>query len=347
MTQTALAQRTGFSQATISKWESGIRPIASDEVRVIADVLEYPETLFDIPDKVYKQSALIDFMFRRGMSVRQRALGAICAQLELLAIHLKPLFTGIEVAPALLLPRLVPNPQEDGAAAVASLVRTQWRIPAGPIPQLIPLIEAAGIVVVPFNFSGEKIDAVTVVRPDMLPIIFADFSKPVDRLRFNLAHELGHLIMHAYDDSPIDETERDLEVEANTFAGAFLVPARDIENHIFPGIGLDDFLALKQRWRVSIKCLIYRSAAVEILSEERKISLYKGLSYRGWNRHEPGMLDAESPVLIHEILRVHQQDLEYTIEDLARLMHVTERDLRHVFLGEPLPSSRLRIISHE
>lgn len=64
-------------------------------------------------------------------------------------------------------------------------------------------------------------DGVTMHAPDTLPCIFLNRSQPADRLRFSLAHELGHLIMHRVPTLQMEE-------EANAFAAAFLAPAKDI-----------------------------------------------------------------------------------------------------------------------
>jgi hypothetical protein len=54
---------------------------------------------------------------------------------------------------------------------------------------------------------------------------FFNSEFPGERIRFALAHELAHLIMHQqfYSDQ-----KRDIEKEANVFASEFLMPASDI-----------------------------------------------------------------------------------------------------------------------
>ncbi len=54
---------------------------------------------------------------------------------------------------------------------------------------------------------------------DLPPCIFLNQHVPADRMRFSLAHELGHIIMHTV---PGDEIEN----EANAFAAELLVPEK-------------------------------------------------------------------------------------------------------------------------
>ena len=79
---------------------------------------------------------------------------------------------------------------------------------------------------------------------DVVPIIALNKDMPPDRIRFTLAHEVGHIIMHKI----ISPTSDD---EATSFASEFLVPSNEIN---FPpgGLKLSDFADLKRYWKVSI-----------------------------------------------------------------------------------------------
>lgn len=334
MTQSALADATGISQPVVSKIESGLRRPTEDEAEIFAKVLRYPTSLFSRTEHIYKQSAIVDFMFRKGMSVKQRSLGSVWARLELMALHLKPLIEAVAIEPALPLPRLTSVPREGGASGVAARTRIMWRMPAGPVLDLLGLIEATGVVIVPFTFHDEKIDAVSVSRPDMPPLIFIDLAKPPDRVRSSAAHELGHLIMHMHDREALSDPERDAEQEATEFAGDFLVPASDFSNHVFRGIQLSDFVQLKTRWGVSIQLLIMRAAQDGLISEAQKTNFFKMISARGWRKVEPGSVTTERPTLLGDILGALQTELHYSAEEMATLSGLHESDFRRDILGE-------------
>lgn len=57
-------------------------------------------------------------------------------------------------------------------------------------------------------------------------MIFLNVHKSAERLRFDLAHELGHLVMHG--GSLHVEPGKEKEQAANDFASAFLMPRADV-----------------------------------------------------------------------------------------------------------------------
>ena len=68
------------------------------------------------------------------------------------------------------------------------------------------------------------------------------------------------------------------------------------------GFTLRELAHLKQRWGISIQALINRAADLEIIDGERRESLYKQLSARGWRTQEPVMVHAEQPSLMRAML---------------------------------------------
>ena len=85
----------------------------------------------------------------------------------------------------------------------------------------------------------------------------------------NVAHELGHLVMH-WEKGP---RGREAENEADVFASAFLMPRATVIAEA-PRTGqLGDVHGAKHRWGVSAAALIYRMRKVGLLSEWRTRSL--------------------------------------------------------------------------
>jgi len=69
------------------------------------------------------------------------------------------------------------------------------------------------------DFGTRRVDGLSQWVGDH-PVILFDDAAPPDRVRLTLAHELGHLVLHAAAMS-VD----DVEAEANAFAAEFLMPA--------------------------------------------------------------------------------------------------------------------------
>jgi hypothetical protein len=96
-------------------------------------------------------------------------------------------------------------------------------VPSGPISNMVSLLEAVGVIVVNRTLFTDAQDAVSTWPRDGLgpPLMLVNLGLAPDRERFTMAHELGHLIMHAL-------PEDDQETQADRFASEFLAPADEI-----------------------------------------------------------------------------------------------------------------------
>ncbi|MDB5166983.1 MAG: hypothetical protein JWN26_128 [Candidatus Saccharibacteria bacterium] len=108
------------------------------------------------------------------------------------------------------------------------------------------VVEGAGEQV-----TGKKIDAVTKKMDDGQIFIIYNKDRHVHRMRFSVAHELGHLYMgHMHGNSSIDlGSENFDEIEANQFAAQILMPPSILRADIKSGI--KDVDALAEKYQVS------------------------------------------------------------------------------------------------
>lgn len=102
---------------------------------------------------------------------------------------------------------------------VVNAARAHWQLGTGPISSMMRVVENAGAVVSFFGGDAERVDALSIdtVRP---MIIRSDAKQAACRLRFDLGHETGHLIMHR----GVQTGDKETEDQANRFASAFLLP---------------------------------------------------------------------------------------------------------------------------
>ena len=113
-----------------------------------------------------------------------------------------------------------------------------------------------------------------------------------ERKRFNLAHELGHMIL-----SPNPRVDE--EKAAHRFAGAFLMPADVLRSEVGAhrsSISIGELVVLKERFGVSIQALAYRCKELGIISQAVFADLYRVFAERGWRAppyKEPANLDPE------------------------------------------------------
>ena len=152
--------------------------------------------------------------------------------------------------------------KQQGAALAAS-ASSQLNSVGDPMSQPLPqLIEQAFGIDVAVQPLGEGFDGLA-VSTDRLKLILASPQAVPARLRFTIAHELGHLLasddqqIHA--DQDIYRTEGgESEVRANAFAANLLMPTEVLRERVVPGFTKQDFCTLATELKVSPRALAIR-----------------------------------------------------------------------------------------
>lgn len=233
--------------------------------------------------------------------------------------------------PALDVPRVpVDDPNDKITPATAArLVRDRWNLSPGPIDNVVRLVERHGVIVAVLESGHDRIDAFSVAFADRPVIVMSAAKGKRDRSRLDVAHELGHLVMH----SPADRAEKLVEGQANAFAAELLMPADEIRHELPATFDLPQLIALKRRWQVSIAALLYRARTLEVMSATAYTQAMKVMSARGWRRHEPADLGApETPALLRKAIEA----AEVTEDELAERVRVPLSMLRDVLSSTAL-----------
>jgi Zn-dependent peptidase ImmA (M78 family)/transcriptional regulator with XRE-family HTH domain len=190
---------------------------------------------------------------------------------------------------------------EDAALAL----RENWNLGLDPIENLTQVLEDRCIKV--GLVSGfEHFDACTFMA-DSIPVIVSKAELPGDRQRFNLGHELGHLILNV-------KEGLDPESVCHRFVGAFLVPAQTARFELGSRrttLDINELYMLKRKYGLSMQAWIFRAKDLGIISEKAAARLFKRFRANGWHRHEPGeALPPERPVRMERLIyRALAEDL--------------------------------------
>ena len=202
------------------------------------------------------------------------------------------------------LPEYPVSPDEiagPGPAEAARLTRKTLLDRPGPVPHVVRLLETHGVIVLVLPRAAERVDAFSVgVHPR--PMVFFNPAKgDYWRNRFDAAHELGHLVMHA----DAEPGEKVVEDQAHRFAAEFLMPEQDIAREL-PGTADWERLAdLKSSWGVSVAALLYRARTLGIMRETAYRNAMSTMSARGWRRHEPGPAKPlEQPTMLTRAIEI-------------------------------------------
>jgi Zn-dependent peptidase ImmA (M78 family)/transcriptional regulator with XRE-family HTH domain len=331
-TQSELARAAGVSQGKVSKYENGMLGVSADDLKMIARILDYPEVFFYQTDDV-KGAGSSCMYHRKRQTMPVGELKRIQAKINIVRFQMAKLLRGAEIESESKFPRMDVEDYEGGPQEIAGLVRKSWSLPLGPISHMVNAIEDAGGVIFRWAFGTRKLDAISQWTPGLPPLFFINADAPSDRVRFSLAHELGHVIMHQL---PTPDQER----EADRFAAEFLMPAGEIKPYLKP-LTIQKVAALKPYWKVSMAALLKRAFDLGVISESYYRKLYTQLSKLGYRLAEPAPLPEEEPTILRDIVEVHLRGHKYSVRELSDLLAIHEQEFRAQYLPD---EQRLRIV---
>ncbi len=311
-TQTELATRLNISQSAIAQMEAGFIQPSDELLTLLSGILHFPVAFFQQDGPIAFPLGSLLFRARSATTAMMREKAHRYGQLLFeLAERLSQLLQG---GPQVVLPHVTGSPAEPlDPDHAADITRTAMGLsPDTPIDHLIASLEQAGVLVLTLPESLKGIDAyatwagTSTGTGDRKPVIILTRGVPGDRLRWSLAHELGHLVMH----QPPQGTPGQIEKEADRFAAEFLMPEIAMRQELIPPLTLTAFANLKLRWKVSMQALIRRAHDLTLLTDRQYQYLFEQLSARGWRTREPANLDVEieRPRALRQMVEILDKD---------------------------------------
>lgn len=319
-----LSMRLGVSARTITCWELGLQAPSSGDVAALCRVFGVGPEFFEPQlEGLPVASGLPHFRsYRAGTQVAYRQAQAYVQVTQDLVRTLRDYVD----FPALHLPDISADPELAESIVpqmAAQQVRHEWGLGDGPIAHVLRAVEDHGICAVfaPFEFAG--LGSYSVFN-GVTPLIVLDPAcGNYYRQRFNLAHELGHLVMHP-DAEPGNKV---IEAQADAFAAELLAPSEVLHDELttrMDGAGWLKLKELKERWGVSMKVLLDKAYAVGRLTEEGYRAGLKSLSRSGWKLLEPGAISGiEEPSLIPHALEL-LGDMGISLEEVRERSRVPQ-----------------------
>ncbi|HCF6146664.1 XRE family transcriptional regulator [Pseudomonas aeruginosa] len=336
-----IGEKLDVTRQYAHKLEVNAMPSPS-QLKSLSELLDVEEHFFFMPRR--SSVELEQCHFRSLRSSTQTLKKTIAAQVEMFELLVDELEKEIAFPP-------VDFKAFDGAIdstskieQVAEKFRREQGLGLGPISNVTKLAEKIGVLVVDLNEADEKVDAFSLYNKRPLIVRSTAKTSP-GRQRFDLAHELGHLIMH----QGVETGCRVTEDQANQFASAFLMPRASFASE-FPAmrgryLNWPALKELKLRWKVSFKALIYRARSLDLLTVEQAKSGFTYLNRKGFTKDEEfdDLIPMESPVLVQRAIDL----LDYaTWKRVLGDSGLTSRKVKEQFLLK-VPISPLRLVGRE
>ncbi len=317
----------GWTQIEASKILDVSQPfmakVEGDRLRPPEQFIEKLSLMSGFPPSFFSREPESDFpagslLFRAHAAMTVKEAAEMYRYAELTYAVFRAMLTKRKFKP---FPLNLPVRVSDDPREAASVTRSELGIaPDKPIPHLTNALEKAGVLILalPRSFEHREAFSLWAGYDRSRPVIVLSGGKVGDRQRMNIAHELGHLVMH----KPIVNPVREVEKQAFQFAAEFLMPEKQMRLEMIPPVNLDTFSSLKQRWGVAISALVMRARELEIINQRKYTYLFQQLSARGWRTREPRMFDVpvEKPRLVRQIAEtVYGNPIRYgkLAEDVA------------------------------
>jgi Zn-dependent peptidase ImmA (M78 family)/transcriptional regulator with XRE-family HTH domain len=334
--QTQLAKELRMTQSSVSKIEAGYIVPDATFAEKLGNALRFNPKFFMREGRL--RSAPANF-HRKRQKLGVTDWEQILARAEVYRMCIEEMLRSVDLFPSRTSPPSIDPDQFDGRVdLIADAVRQAWMLPRGPILDVTALIEDAGIIIVPFDFGTELIDAFCQPAGDTLPpVIFQNTRfKNKDRIRYSLAHELAHIVMHRI-------PKPEMEIEANRFAAAFLMPEADIRHALY-GMSLEKLMTLKLHWKTSMQAILMRARDLNRVTERGYRYYQVTMSKRGWRSVEPIEINGaiETPRLLRSLISSHLKELGYSFDELSALFGIYREDLSEIF---PEERPKLRLVT--
>jgi Zn-dependent peptidase ImmA (M78 family)/transcriptional regulator with XRE-family HTH domain len=304
-----LAALIDMSPTAVAAWESGAKRPTAGTVAKLALCLRVDPGFFAMrPDDVAALSTTPHFRSLRSTSQLARDQAFAYGQLAVdIATSLERHVEYPEPdVPSFPVP--VDSEEGDGPERAARHARAAWGIGPGPAGHLVRLLENHGVLVVFSPPQAASVDAYSFDSRLRPVVVLNPVKRDYYRQRFDVAHELGHLIMH----SDAEPGGRIVENQAHRFAAELLMPAAEIRDLLPAGLSASAWQALarlKEQWGVSIQALLYRARRLGVLGEVSYRNAMATLTARGWRRNEPGLVSVlEQPSLLPRALELLAQE---------------------------------------
>lgn len=306
VTQADAADVLGVPRSAISQMESGNRNISGLELHRLAHL--YGRDIREFLEDEFSETAPITALFRShpdvSLDAPARESLMLCTELQHHIAKLRGLL-GLESG-LLSVPNYSPPAPGSKWDAVrhggraATEERRRLDLGNAPLPDVTDLLEAQGIstaqVPLPDDISG-----LTLIDDANGVLVVANRDHHILRRRFSFAHEYAHVLLDRNRTGTLSHV-RDrgslMEVRANAFAAAFLMPAEGVRAYVrglekghrsrnradtfdeaapirvegrFQGesqeLQMHDVVRLADHFRVSCTAVLFRIRALKLLSD--------------------------------------------------------------------------------
>ncbi|MDO8753432.1 MAG: ImmA/IrrE family metallo-endopeptidase, partial [Anaerolineales bacterium] len=319
-----MAEALGVQSRSVQGYEAGEYAPEPERLAQIAELLRFPQQFFfgdDLP-VIADHTASFRSMSKMSAALKGSALGA-----GSIAFMLNNWIEGRFNLPHAELPDLSDLSPE----AAAATLRRMWGLGEAPITNMIHLLESRGVRVYSLAIEAKEVDAFSVWHEGR-PFVFLNTAKSAEHSRFDVGHELGHLVRDSHSMLHGKLHSPEMEREANAFASAFLMPRDSVvaNRPLMPTVS--QLIDLKHLWGVSLAALAYRLNHLSLITEWTYRSMCIDIAKRGYRIAEPQPMRQETSQMLGKVFDVLRAE-GITRSDIAAELAISVEDLNDLTFG--------------
>lgn len=332
LSQEQLAKQLDITRQAISNCEKNNINLNINNLLKMSEALELPLSFF------YK-SPVDDneqIIFFRSKDIPKKTRDQLKEEINVFDKEIVRYFENYIQFPTINLPNLkeilgeeVCNYKKETIIKACKEIRKYWNIGDKPIDNLAYLLQLNGFIISKQYINQNKTDGFSQRIGDKSYIFVSANKECAVRTRFDLAHELGHLVLHNRLGKE-DVEEKVIEKDADFFASEFLYPSDVFLNEIQDySIGFDRFIELKEKWKISIQAIVRKCKDLELISDDKYIYFQKRISYNKWRKNEPldNRIVAEEPRLFGDIIELLLENSVITKKDILMDISLEKKDI--------------------
>lgn len=210
---------------------------------------------------------------------------------------------------------------------IAKLARIRLNMEEDSNKNLLFLLEKAGAFIFEKEI-GKTIDAYSLwTEEDRAYIMLGSIKKSAVRRNLDLAHELGHLLLHYKVEFTMQDKKsyKVLEDEAFMFAAEFLLPEEKFKKdceEIIKVSNPDAYIDVKKKWLVSLAAIAQRAFKLGMIDYQQHRYFWMSINKKGYRIVEPldNEIPIEKPMKVRSILQLLFERDIYSVSSLMEEM---------------------------
>lgn len=333
LSQKQLAEKMEVSKQAISGYETNKIKLSISSLKLLPEVLELPLSFFYKKPEDINEDGVVFF---RTKDIPKKTKSQLREEINIMDKEIVRYFERYVHFPEINLPNLdnvlgevTYNYDRDVIIKVCKMIRELWGLGNEPIDNLTYILQINGFIINKQQISQDKTDGFSQRINDKSYIFVSSNKESAVRTRFDLAHELGHLVLH----NRIDEEEygeKSIERDADFFASELLYPSEVFLDEIQEySLNFDRFIELKEKWRISIQAIVRKCKDLDIISDDKYIYFQKRISFNKWRRKEPldERITVEEPRLFRDVIELLIDNDKITKKNLLMDIDLYKKDI--------------------